>query len=963
MKKIILILIIILIFSGVYSQSNKGILVMPKDTSKFMTATNATKNQMVMWSDSTVKGYNIIYLLYCNMTASQSIRTAISNGCAKEIGKINNSASNTQTVSAMISDSLNQELKLKSIWLYDSAVHNYSRFYVFDNTIMFYQSMGNKVSIQFSDITSDRGYVLPDKTGIIALTSDIPTVYPTDTNLMRQTIHDSIAGIPTTIPTLEQVTTMDSSSSHKTTFSNGLSVTPNNGFAKIGVDVQSSYGYAGAEQQSGFRFFSQNFGYNKIGFNSNMVENHSTGTVNQLEGFGNKGIFNQVTDGGTGYFAYGDESYGIFNLTSGLNFFGIYNYSEGSGSVPLQNVSSTSDTVQINIGPTNTTIFRGDGTIITPNLSIAQIKTRGIKVLPTVEYTSAQIHDSIVAHPSGGSTLDTTYVYKAIGAKLDSSIFYNQDTLTKEPTGFTNNTNIGVSYDTTARKITLTGQFEAYYNGRKITALTNGWQSAAHVTTLNKTYYLYYNGTTFVFDTIPWQFYHLQIAMCYYSTADKIGYREVHGFMQWQSHQNEHLLTGTILVSGGDISGVTLASTTPANRRPVINATTLRDEDLESIDSAFVSKLYTQIYLVGSGATRTFTKSAAEIVPVLSANPYYNSFTGGTWGQTLFANNAYGAVFVMAVPVANSSNSQRYRYEFVQPQQVSTTLATIQALSPTSLNLGDISSDEYNFIGKIIIRYAGSDWTIISTEKLLGTKFNQTAISCNFMTVASTDGVTITGNGTPTNPLGAVKSVWADISGTPTRASSTTFTTTGDLTSYIAKGMVIKWTENTTVRCGMVSIPSTFGSPNTTVTMIGDTIVAAGFDVGSVKYYMGEVTQARFAYAGTVGAVDTNVFNAYYATQPMRVLGADLQVGTSGTTNNSTFDINKKYSISGTMFSVKPTLATTVKSSPTPFTAVHNTSLALGDKVLIDCDAIQTTSAIDAYIQLYLFPSRILTQP
>ena len=58
------------------------------------------------------------------------------------------------------------------------------------------------------------------------------------------------------------------------------------------------------------------------------------------------------------------------------------------------------------------------------------------------------------------------------------------------------------------------------------------------------------------------------------------------------------------------------------------------------------------------------------------------------------------------------------------------------------------------------------------------------------------------------------------------------------------------------------------------------------------------------------------------------------------------------------MFTTKPTLATTVATSPTPFTADTATTLALADKITIDIDAIQTTAASDLYVQLYLMPTR-----
>lgn len=200
-------------------------------------------------------------------------------------------------------------------------------------------------------------------------------------------------------------------------------------------------------------------------------------------------------------------------------------------------------------------------------------------------------------------------------------------------------------------------------------------------------------------------------------------------------------------------------------------------------------------------------------------------------------------------------------------------------------------------------------------------------------------------------------SLWTAITGT--RATNTTITVATDKTAIFKKGMIVRWQESGVDKVGMVSIPSTYSDPNTTITIIGDT--CASIDTDTFKYSVilgAEPYIAKFAYAGTVGATATNVMNAYYATEPMRVIGADLQAGTAGTTNSTTIDINKGGT---TMFTTKPTLATTVASSPTPFTADTATSLALGDKVTIDVDAVQTTAAIDLYVQLYLFPSRFLT--
>jgi hypothetical protein len=194
---------------------------------------------------------------------------------------------------------------------------------------------------------------------------------------------------------------------------------------------------------------------------------------------------------------------------------------------------------------------------------------------------------------------------------------------------------------------------------------------------------------------------------------------------------------------------------------------------------------------------------------------------------------------------------------------------------------------------------------------------------------------------------------WTAVTGT--RASNTTFTISGDVTAIFKKGLIVTWTD-TTPHVGMVSIPSTYGAPNTTVTIIGDvcSASASAFKYGLVG---AEAFAKQFASAGNLGAVATNIMNTFVAMEPYRVIGADVFVGTAGTTNATTFDIN---SGGTTMFTTKPTLATTVQYSPTPFTADDDKSLALGAVVTVDLDAIQTTNAQDGYIQLYILPTRYL---
>lgn len=281
---------------------------------------------------------------------------------------------------------------------------------------------------------------------------------------------------------------------------------------------------------------------------------------------------------------------------------------------------------------------------------------------------------------------------------------------------------------------------------------------------------------------------------------------------------------------------------------------------------------------------------------------------------------------------------------------------TLTANNSITLAGTDSTTMTFPTTSKTIAANDGSNWAFAS--QAAGDIAYASSASAYTRLAKGTDGQVLTlASGVPSwaTPSAGGASFWTTAAGTPTRASNTTFTVTGDYTSIFAKGMVIKWTETGTVRVGMVAIPSTYGAPNTTVTIVGDTM--ASIDASSLKYALigAEMFTSKFSIAGTIGTTGTDVANAYYATEPMRVIGADLQVGTAGTTNSTTIDINKGGT---TMFTTKPTLATTVASSPTPFTADSATSLALGDKVTIDIDAVQTTAAIDLYAQLYLWPTR-----
>lgn len=322
--------------------------------------------------------------------------------------------------------------------------------------------------------------------------------------------------------------------------------------------------------------------------------------------------------------------------------------------------------------------------------------------------------------------------------------------LTLEPTGFAQPNDVIVSYNLTNRTITLTGIVNAYWRGKKINSLVSGWISDPHPITVNN-YFLYYNGTNFIWDTNPWSLDMLQIAF-----VSKNGYavRETHGLMPWQVHLQLHQTVGCYRTAGADFSNYVIGSTVATNRYPHISQTTLKDEDLSTVLSQLITNSYTIRYLISTN-TINYTLNSTQIIPLSVNQPYYNQWNGSAWVQTLFSVNAYAAIFVMAIPSTEDATSQSYRYQFIQPQTESTNLATIQSLTPSSINFGDPSFivPEFNVIGKIIVRYTAGNWSIFSVEKIAGTNNTSVAVQGGFLSGVTTSGLALSGQGTAGSPL------------------------------------------------------------------------------------------------------------------------------------------------------------------------------------------------------------------
>jgi hypothetical protein len=399
-----------------------------------------------------------------------------------------------------------------------------------------------------------------------------------------------------------------------------------------------------------------------------------------------------------------------------------------------------------------------DGTFTSARADFPDYSTR-IGYCTISHPTSGQIYVDVVSETS----IEDIYNVQITNPKEGDSFIYennrwinrNFGDISHDPTGFAAPESVIVSYNESIRCVTLSGSVEAYWRGNIIPVLSAGWCSAPHALGLSATQFLYYNGTDFIWSSVPWTFDQLQIAAVFYDSKGiyQFTLRECHGIMQHQVHQEFHINIGTYLIAGGDFTNYTRNSTVAANRRPDISQIRIADEDLETTNLGLSTKNYMQFSLSGASADIRFT-SANDVVGLTGNQPIVNTYTGGVWGSTPLANNTHAAIFVMTIPQALDTKSQSKRYVFVQPQTSNASLSLIQALSPNDLNLGQLAVQvpEYLFIGKIIVKYQGGNWTLISIEKIAGSKANQSLIAGGFLSTVSV-GTSLSGNGTPASPI------------------------------------------------------------------------------------------------------------------------------------------------------------------------------------------------------------------
>lgn len=195
---------------------------------------------------------------------------------------------------------------------------------------------------------------------------------------------------------------------------------------------------------------------------------------------------------------------------------------------------------------------------------------------------------------------------------------------------------------------------------------------------------------------------------------------------------------------------------------------------------------------------------------------------------------------------------------------------------------------------------------------------------------------------------------WQTLPGTPTRSSNTvlTITDTGNANLYdlkFSRGLVLKW-DDSGVKQAMI-VNAVYAANTVTITIMGDTLTVTA-TMSSFKWALHKAEKVTLAYAGSL-AIGTNVSRKWKADKSYRVFGSDGLHGTPGTTNATTYDINKN---GATLFTTKLSIASAA-SVGNGYTADNGASLVLDDVLSLDIDSVSTTVPVDVYVDVFVFPT------
>lgn len=303
----------------------------------------------------------------------------------------------------------------------------------------------------------------------------------------------------------------------------------------------------------------------------------------------------------------------------------------------------------------------------------------------------------------------TTNILAAYGDHLHGDTYLPLSVVdaTGADSGFVNNGSITISYNWISRTITLNGDLRYLWRGIEKT-LGVSWTSSAHNAT-NGNWYLYtIDGTTFSWSQSAWLFSDVQIAaVSYGGSADTtFAISELHGTMDWKTHEQFHQRFGTYVYSGGKLTAGTYleATATDVANSPGFDAAVVKDEDCNTPLAAWTEGTYTTMY-IGVGGAPVFNVGSS--LPFIGSG-YINVNDTATGNLAAGINNRFYNVYQILIPTTSDATSAKYRMIMLQPQATFTSADAAKGESVKSLNLGTLSALSAEFVIYSRITYATS---------------------------------------------------------------------------------------------------------------------------------------------------------------------------------------------------------------------------------------------------------------
>jgi len=282
---------------------------------------------------------------------------------------------------------------------------------------------------------------------------------------------------------------------------------------------------------------------------------------------------------------------------------------------------------------------------------------------------------------------------------------------TKGLTGFVNPSDIDVSYNWTNRTITLTGVLDYYWRGVKKT-LVSQWTSSAHANTVGKWFLYSTDGINFIWSNDIWDFSYVMVSAVNYkaTNAESFAICETHGTMDYLSHEEDHQVNGTYLLSGGKATAGTYIydTATDAANSPGFDLARLKDEDRETDVPAWVEGTYTTMY-VGASSTSVFNIVAT--LPFISSGSYIQINDPLTGAMNNGINLRFYNVYQVLIPATSDSPSQKFRTIFLQPQKVFSSLAEAELEDANGLYFGELQTltAEFKIYSRLTYKTSAGD--------------------------------------------------------------------------------------------------------------------------------------------------------------------------------------------------------------------------------------------------------------